>query len=562
MLYLLLSRFADQFQGFNLFRYITFRSGGAVVTALLISLVFGTSVIAWLRSMQGEGQPIRTDGPQGHLVRKKGTPTMGGFLILLALTISTLVWGDLGNAYVWIVIGMTVTFGLIGFLDDYRKLTRRSHHGVPGRVKLLLEILMAVGACIALAFLMRPPIANTIAIPFVKNIVLNVGWFFLPFGILVITGASNAVNLTDGLDGLAIGPSMIATGCFAFIAYAVGNANFANYLQLHHVPGADELTVFCGAMVGRGLAKSGRAGAGALAAGGADIVAWDDNPKARGALAAQLAVRDLATADWRNIAAVVLSPGIPHSFPEPHPAVTRARDAGAAIIGDLELLGRAQPEARYIGITGTNGKSTTTALIGHILAAAGQRVEVGGNLGTPALSLAPLGRDGSYVIEASSFQLELITTLAFDIALLLNITPDHLDRHGTMEGYVAAKRHIFARQNKAATAIVGVDDAICRDLCDELRRIGPARVVPISVLQPVSGGVYVDQGWLVDAMGGQPVRVLDLGLAERLPGAHNWQNAAAAYAAARVSGVDTAAATAAICSFRGLVEELREASSR
>src|SRR6267154_1698674 len=301
-----------------------------------------------------------------------------------------------------------------------------------------------------------------------------------------------------------------------------------------------------------GLAKSGRAAAQALAAGGADILAWDDNPKAREALAAQLPIRELATADWRNIAALVLSPGIPHSFPEPHPAVTRARDAGAAIIGDLELLGRAQPEARYIGITGTNGKSTTTALIGHILAAAGQRVEVGGNLGTPALSLAPLGRDGSYVIEASSFQLELITTLAFDIALLLNITPDHLDRHGTMEGYVAAKRHIFARQKKAATAIVGVDDAICRDLCDELRRTGPARVVPISVLQPVSGGVYVDQGWLVDAMGGQPVRVLDLGLAERLPGAHNWQNAAAAYAAARVSGVDTAAATAAICSFPGL----------
>src|SRR5258707_11932115 len=301
-----------------------------------------------------------------------------------------------------------------------------------------------------------------------------------------------------------------------------------------------------------GLAKSGRAAAQALAAGGADILAWDDNPKAREALAAQLPIRDLATADWRNIAGLVLSPGIPHSFPEPHPAVTRARDAGAAIIGDLELLGRAQPEARYFGIPGTNGKSATAGLIGPIPGAAGQRVEVGGNLGTPALSLAPLGRDGSYVIEASSFQLELLARLVCDIALLLNITPDQLDRHGTMEGYVVAKRHIFARQNKAATAIVGVDDAICRDLCDELRRTGPARVVPISVLQPVSGGVYVDQGWLVDAMGGQPVRVLDLGLAERLPGAHNWQNAAAAYAAARVSGVDTAAATAAICSFPGL----------
>jgi len=301
-----------------------------------------------------------------------------------------------------------------------------------------------------------------------------------------------------------------------------------------------------------GLAKSGRAAAKALAAGGAEILAWDDNPKVREALAAELPIRDLATADWRDIAALVLSPGIPHSFPEPHPAVTRAREAGAAIIGDLELLGLAQPEARYIGITGTNGKSTTTALIGHILAAAGRRIAVGGNLGTPALSLAPLGRDGSYVIEASSFQLELISTLAFDIAVLLNITPDHLDRHGTMEGYVAAKRHIFARQNKAAVAIVGVDDAICRDLSDELRRTGPARVVPISVLEPVSAGVYVDQGWLVDAMGPKPVRVLDLGLAERLPGAHNWQNAAAAYAAARASGVDTAAVTAAICSFPGL----------
>src|ERR1700676_799426 len=181
MLYLLLVPLAEQFHALNLFRYITCRAGGPFFTSLLISLVFGTSVIAWLRSMQGEGQPIRTDGPQGHLVRKKGTPTMGGFLILLALTISTLLWGDLANPYVWIVVWMTVSFGLIGFLDDYRKLTRRSHHGVPGRVKLLLEILMAAGACIALAFIMRPPIANTIAIPFVKNGVLDLGWFFVRF---------------------------------------------------------------------------------------------------------------------------------------------------------------------------------------------------------------------------------------------------------------------------------------------------------------------------------------------------------------------------------------------
>src|SRR5438046_10494880 len=155
-----LSAFSEQFQGFNLFRYITFRSGGAVITALLISFIFGSRIIAWLKSKQGEGQPIRDDGPQGHLVRKKGTPTMGGFLVLLALTVSTLLWADLRNPYVWIVLGMTVSFGLIGFFDDYRKLTRRSPHGLPGRVKLLIEVILAAAACIALAFVMPQPLAN------------------------------------------------------------------------------------------------------------------------------------------------------------------------------------------------------------------------------------------------------------------------------------------------------------------------------------------------------------------------------------------------------------------
>src|SRR6266478_2294740 len=253
MFYPLFFPFADQFQVFNLFRYITFRSGGAAVTALLISFLLGPHIIAWLRSKQANGQPIRPDGPNGHIERKKGTPTMGGFLILLALTISTLLWADLSNPYVWIVLWMTVSFGLIGFLDDYRKLTRRSHHGVPARVKLVLEIFLAAAACIALAYIMPAPLANTIAIPFVKTALLNFGWFFLLFGVLVIVGASNAVNLTDGLDGLAIGPSMIAAGCFAFIAYLVGNVVFANYLQLNHIPRADELAVFLGALVGASL---------------------------------------------------------------------------------------------------------------------------------------------------------------------------------------------------------------------------------------------------------------------------------------------------------------------
>ena len=253
MLYPLFFPLADQFQAFNLFRYITFRSGGAAVTALLISFLFGPHIIAWLRSKQTNGQPIRPDGPDGHLKRKKGTPTMGGFLILLALTISTLLWADLANGYVWIVLLATVGFGLIGFFDDYQKLHRNSHHGLSSRTKVGLEVLISAFACVAVTYVTPPGLANALALPFLKNVLIELGWFFVPFGVLVIIGASNAVNLTDGLDGLAIVPSMIAAGCFALIAYLVCNSIFANYLQIHHVAGAGELTVFCGAMVGASL---------------------------------------------------------------------------------------------------------------------------------------------------------------------------------------------------------------------------------------------------------------------------------------------------------------------
>ena len=253
MLYPLLVPLASHFEAFNLFRYITFRSGGAVVTALLVSFVVGPHLIGWLRSKQAEGQPIRLDGPISHLQRKKGTPTMGGFLILLALTIATLLWADLTNPFVWIVLLVTVGFGLIGFCDDYRKLTHRSHRGLSGRLRLAMEFAIAAAACVAVAFAVPAPLANTLAVPFFKNVLFQLGWFYVPFGALVIVGASNAVNLTDGLDGLAIVPTMIAAGSFAFIAYLVGNAVFANYLQINHVPGAGELTVFCGAMVGASL---------------------------------------------------------------------------------------------------------------------------------------------------------------------------------------------------------------------------------------------------------------------------------------------------------------------
>ncbi len=253
MLYALLYPLADHVQAFNLFRYITFRSGGAVVTALAISFLCGRPLIDWLRSKQTNGQPIRLDGPAGHLVRKKGTPTMGGFLILLALTVATLLWADLSNPYVWIVLSVTVGFGLIGFADDYRKLASNSHRGLSGTTKIALEIAVGAMACIAVHHYSPPAFANTLAIPFLKNALIPLDGLFVPFAVVVVIGASNAVNLTDGLDGLAIVPGMIAAGCFAFIAYLVGNAIFANYLQIHHVPGAGELTVFCGAMVGASL---------------------------------------------------------------------------------------------------------------------------------------------------------------------------------------------------------------------------------------------------------------------------------------------------------------------
>ena len=249
----LLAPLGDHFIVFNLFRYITFRTGGAMMTALFISFMAGPRVIAWLKSKQGAGQPIRADGPESHLLTKKGTPTMGGFLILLAVISSTLLWAELSNGFVWVTLFVTLGFGVVGFMDDYRKLTRRSSKGVPGRVRLAIEFAIAIIGAIVVVRLTGDGIGTKLALPFLKNVLLELGWFYVLFAGFVIVGASNAVNLTDGLDGLAIVPSMIAAASFGLIAYLVGNLHFANYLQIHHVAGAGELTVFCGALVGAGL---------------------------------------------------------------------------------------------------------------------------------------------------------------------------------------------------------------------------------------------------------------------------------------------------------------------
>lgn len=253
MLFNLLAPLSDEFIVFNVFRYLTFRTGGAVMTALVISFILGPPIIRLLRSRQRRGQPIRSDGPESHILTKQGTPTMGGFMILLALSVSTLLWADLQNRYVWAVLLVTAGFGLIGFADDYLKVSRAHSRGVPGRIKFLLEIGIAVLAGLWIVSTFPDELSTKLALPFFKDLLINLGILFVPAAVLVMVGCSNAVNLTDGLDGLAIGPVIIAASAFALIAYLVGNAVFANYLQIHAVPGAGELAVFCGAMVGAGL---------------------------------------------------------------------------------------------------------------------------------------------------------------------------------------------------------------------------------------------------------------------------------------------------------------------
>ena len=248
-----LSAFSDTIGPLNVLRYITFRTGGAMITALTVVFMFGPTIINHLRLRQGKGQPIRTDGPQSHLVTKRGTPTMGGLMILFGIVVSTLLWGNLSNYYVWIVLGVTLTFGAIGFYDDYLKVTKQTHAGVSGKLRLLAEFLVAAVACYFIMSMGREPLASSLTFPFFKELVLPLGWFFIVVGAFIIAGAGNAVNLTDGLDGLATVPVIIVSLSFGVIAYLAGNAFFADYLQIHYVPGTGELAVLCGAVIGAGL---------------------------------------------------------------------------------------------------------------------------------------------------------------------------------------------------------------------------------------------------------------------------------------------------------------------
>ncbi|MEM6408460.1 MAG: phospho-N-acetylmuramoyl-pentapeptide-transferase [Pseudomonadota bacterium] len=248
-----LTAFSDGGDFFNLFRYITFRAGGAFFTALIFGFVFGQPLINLLKRKQRNGQPIRDDGPEGHLLTKQGTPTMGGVLILGALIVSTLLWARLDNGFVWVVLFVTMGFGTIGFIDDYAKVTQNTHGGISARVRLVAGFIIAAVAGFSTTLLHPDALTNQLALPVFKDVLVNLGFFFIPFAMFVIVGAANSVNLTDGLDGLAIMPVMIAAGALGVIAYAVGRVDFTDYLGLHYVPGTGELLIFVAGIIGGGL---------------------------------------------------------------------------------------------------------------------------------------------------------------------------------------------------------------------------------------------------------------------------------------------------------------------
>ncbi len=312
-----------------------------------------------------------------------------------------------------------------------------------------------------------------------------------------------------------------------------------------------------------GLGRTGLTAARALIAGGAKVALWDEKPASREAAAAGgFPVVDLEAADWSQFAALMLSPGVPLTHPKPHWTVEKAKAAGVEILGDVELFARtvnaapAHKRPKIIAITGTNGKSTTTALIGHLCASAGRDTRIGGNIGLGVLGLEDMHGGAVYVLELSSYQLDLTSSLHPDAVVLLNISPDHLDRHGGMDGYIAAKRRIFLNQGKGDTAIIGVDDAWCQQICTEITAANRRTIWPISAGKAMGRGVYALQGVLYDATGERVVEVADLLRARSLPGRHNWQNAAAAYAAARAIGISVSDAVDGLMTFPGLAHRM------
>lgn len=308
-----------------------------------------------------------------------------------------------------------------------------------------------------------------------------------------------------------------------------------------------------------GLGKSGMATARQLHLGAAHVYVWDDNETRRqAALEAGLIVQDLTANSWPEAEALVLSPGVPLTHPAPHPIVSLAKKAGAAVIGDIEIFLQEKKAGRIIGVTGTNGKSTTSALIHHLLASAGKSTALGGNIGTPVMDLPELDPEGCYVLELSSYQLDLTPSWQADVAVLLNITPDHLDRHGDMEGYAAVKKRIFQQQDENGVAIINIDDPLCEHIATCLAIHGKGKLIPISTITPVDGGVSVIDGRLEDRSSRDQSWTMDISEAGSLRGRHNWQNAAAAVAAARSVGLTPDEIRSGLQSFGGLSHRMEE----
>jgi UDP-N-acetylmuramoylalanine--D-glutamate ligase len=314
-----------------------------------------------------------------------------------------------------------------------------------------------------------------------------------------------------------------------------------------------------------GMARSGISAARALAAGGASVSGWDDNAEARETAAkAGVAVRDLNGIDWHDVAALILSPGVPLTHPKPHPFVVKAQEARTEIIGDVELFFRAvRPHddaihPKIVCVTGTNGKSTTTALIGHLLARLGYDAEVGGNIGKPVLDLAPPTPRRAYVLELSSYQIDLTPSVKPDVAVLINVTADHIDRHGTIENYANVKANIFGQQGRGDFAVIGVDDPYASEICTRVSSRGAVLVTPVSVGKVLGRGVFVLDGKLYDSTGATSSEVRDLASLARLPGVHNWQNAAMAYAAVRPLVKDPGEIANVMASFPGLPHRIEE----
>ena len=626
MLVWLAEHLVKYYSGFNVFSYLTFRAIVSLLTALFISLWMGPRMIAHLQKLSF-GQVVRNDGPESHF-SKRGTPTMGGIMILTAIVISVLLWAYPSNPYVWCVLVVLVGYGVIGFVDDYRKVVRKDTKGLIARWKYFWMSVIALGVAFALYLAGKDTPATQLVVPFFKDVMPQLGLFYILLAYFVIVGTGNAVNLTDGLDGLAIMPTVFVAGGFALVAWATGNMNFASYLHIPYLRHAGELVIVCTAIVGAGLgflwfntypAQVFMGDVGSLALGGAlgiiavllrqefllvimggvfvvetlSVILQVGSFKLRGQrifrmapihhhydyqgknvviiglgltglscvdffLARGVTPRVMDTRmtppgldklpeaverhtgslndEWLMAAdLIVASPGIALA----HPSLSAAADAGIEIVGDIELFCR-EAQAPIVAITGSNGKSTVTTLVGEMAKAAGVNVGVGGNIGLPALMLLDAECE-LYVLELSSFQLETTSSLQAVAATILNVTEDHMDRYPFgLQQYRAAKLRIY---ENAKVCVVNADDALTMPI-----RGADERCVSFGVNM---GDYHLNhqQGetWL-RVKGEKVLNVKEM----KLSGQHNYTNALAALALADAAGLPRASSLKALTTFTGL----------